>query len=208
VNFPSSDVLLILPMRTSDKDKTENATIVGERVFLRPPLRRDSDELIALNRASVRFHRGLVSPPTQPEQFASFLKRSRGADGARFLICRVEDAAIVGSINLSQVFRDGFQNAYLGYYIGAKYAREGYLTEAIDLMLQYAFERLKLHRLEANIQPGNVASLKLVKRAGFTREGFSRRYLKICGRWRDHERWAIIAEDWKSRRRRLSPRAT
>jgi [ribosomal protein S5]-alanine N-acetyltransferase len=80
------------------------------------------------------------------------------------------------------------------------------LTEAIDLILQYAFERLKLHRLEANIQPGNVASLKLVKRAGFIREGFSRRYLKIGGRWRDHERWAIIAEDWKSKRKRSSTR--
>lgn len=194
-------------MRTSDKAKGRNATIVGKRVFLRPPLRRDREELVALNRASARFHRGLVSPPTQPEQFASFIKKSRGADNACFLICRVEDAAIVGSINLSQIFRGGFQNAYLGYYVGAKYAREGYLTEAIDLVLQYAFENLKLHRLEANIQPGNIASIKLVKRAGFVREGFSRRYLKIGGRWRDHERWAIIAEDWRSKRKRSSRRA-
>jgi len=73
------------------------------------------------------------------------------------------------------------------------------MTEALQLMLRYAFEKLKLHRLEANIQPVNVASIALVKRAGFSREGFSRRYLKVCGRWRDHERWAIIAEDWKSK---------
>ncbi len=73
------------------------------------------------------------------------------------------------------------------------------MTEALQLMLQYAFGDLKLHRLEANIQPGNTASIALVKRAGFVLEGFSRRYLKIGGRWRDHERWALIAEDWKTR---------
>ena len=87
----------------------------------------------------------------------------------------------------------------MGYHVGAQYADKGYMTEALRLMLRYAFKYLKLHRLEANIQPANVASLALVRRAGFVREGFSRRYLKICGRWRDHERWAIIAEDWKSK---------
>jgi ribosomal-protein-alanine N-acetyltransferase len=71
------------------------------------------------------------------------------------------------------------------------------MTEALQLILKYAFETLKLHRVEANIQPGNVASIALVKRAGFTQEGYSRRYLKISGRWRDHERWALIAEDWR-----------
>lgn len=160
---------------------------------------RDREELIALNRASTRFHRGLVSPPTQPEQFNAFLKTCRRADCACFLVCRVDDGVIVGSINLSQIFRGGFQNAYLGYYIGAQYSGQRHMTEAVELMLRYAFERLKLHRLEANIQPGNVVSIALVKRMGFVREGYSRRYLKICGRWRDHERWAIIAEDWRKR---------
>jgi ribosomal-protein-alanine N-acetyltransferase len=175
------------------------AAIIGERVFLRAPTRKDRAEFIALNRASVRFHRGLVSPPTQPEQYAAFLERCRRADCEGFLVCRTQDGAIVGAINLSQIFRGGFQNAYMGYHVGAQYADKGYTTEALRLMLRYAFEHLKLHRLEANIQPNNVASLALVKRAGFVREGFSRRYLKICGRWRDHERWAIIAEDWKSK---------
>jgi len=76
------------------------------------------------------------------------------------------------------------------------------VTEALQLMLGHAFGRLGLHRVEANIQPGNVASIRLVKRAGFTREGYSRRYLKIGGRWRDHERWALLREDWLKRRRR------
>ena len=176
--------------------------IVGEKVFLRRPARRDLEEFIALNRESARSHRGLVSPPTQLEQFNVFLKKCGRADCACFLVCRTDDGVILGSINLSQIFRGGFQNAYLGYYIGAQYSGQGHMTEAVELMLRYAFEHLRLHRLEANIQPGNVASIALVKRLGFLREGYSRRYLKICGRWRDHERWAIIAEDWQARRKR------
>jgi ribosomal-protein-alanine N-acetyltransferase len=71
------------------------------------------------------------------------------------------------------------------------------MTEGLRRMLGHAFEQLKLHRVEANVQPHNLSSIALVKRAGFVREGFSRRYLKIGGRWRDHERWAILSEDWK-----------
>jgi ribosomal-protein-alanine N-acetyltransferase len=69
------------------------------------------------------------------------------------------------------------------------------MTAAMILLLRHAFRSLKLHRLEANIQPGNTASVALVKRCGFRKEGFSPRYLKVGGRWRDHERWAITRED-------------
>lgn len=193
-----------MQVRRTSNVRMGNAAIVGERVFLRAPTERDVAEFTALNRASARFHRGLVSPPTQPGQFVDYLERCRRADSACFLICRTEDDAIIGAINLSQIFRGGFQNAYLGYYIGAPYAGSGYMTEAFKLMLRYAFRELKLHRLEANIQPQNHASIALVKRAGFGREGFSRRYLKICGRWRDHERWAIVAENWKTPRKSSS----
>jgi ribosomal-protein-alanine N-acetyltransferase len=140
-----------------------------------------------------------VAPPTTPEQFSSFLQKSEREDSACLFICLKADGAIIGAINLSQIFRGGFQNAYLGYYVGAQYAGQGYMTAALRLMLKHTFEHVKLHRLEANIQPGNAASIALVKRAGFVREGFSRRYLKVGGRWRDHERWAIVAEEWKSR---------
>ena len=187
-------------MNSGGKTQKKGAAVVGERVFLRPPTARDLEEFISLNRASARLHRGLASPPTEPQQFHAFLKRCRRADCVCFLICRVEDGAIVGSIALSQIFRGGFQNAYLGYQVGQRFAGQGYMTEALRLMLRHAFLHLKLHRLEANIQPGNVASIALVSGAGFVREGYSRRYLKICGRWRDHERWALIAEEWRAKR--------
>src|ERR1700687_2667439 len=205
--IPALDGFPYPRMNSNDKAKLKDAALAGERVFLRPPASRDREEFIALNRASARLHRGLVSPPTQPEQFNAFFKRCRRVDCVCFLVCRVDDGAIVGSINLSQIFRGGFQNAYLGYYVGEGHSGQGHMTEAIYLMLRYAFEDLKLHRLEANIQPGNVASIALVKRAGFVREGYSRRYLKICGRWRDHERWAIIADDWRAGGKRASRRA-
>jgi ribosomal-protein-alanine N-acetyltransferase len=179
----------------------KRAVIAGTTVYLRPPTRRDLEEFIALNRASRKLHKGLVSPPVTEEQFEAFLKRCRKADSACFLICRVEDRAVVGSINLSQIFRGGFQNAYLGYYIGESFAGQGYMTEAVQLIVRHAFGRLKLHRLEANIQPGNLASIAVVKRAGFRLEGYSRGYLKICGRWRDHERWAMTSEDWRALRK-------
>ena len=175
------------------------AILFGNKVFLRAPTKNDQAEFIALNRASKRFHSSLVSPPTTAEQFGTFLQRSHREDSISFFICLVADDAIIGAISLSQIFRDGFQSAYLGYYVGARYAGQGYMTEAMQLVLRYTFEYLKLHRLEANIQPGNLASLALVKHGGFEREGYSRRYLKVCGRWRDHERWAILAEDWKSK---------
>lgn len=171
-------------------------------VFLRAPAARDREEFIALNRASRRLHRGLVTPPVEPEQFADYVKRCGRNDRACFFVCRVEDGCIVGVMNLSQIARGNLQSAYLGYYAGEPYAGRGYMTEAMRLLLRHAFESLKLHRIEANIQPGNLASIALVKRAGFVKEGYSRRYLKISGRWRDHERWAIVAEDWKAGRKR------
>ena len=170
----------------------------GLVVYIRAPRPQDRSEFINLDRASIDFYKGLTSPITTTQQFRMYLTRCKQHDFEGFLICRIEDDAIAGSINLSQISRGGFKSAYLGYQIGAPYAGRGYMTDAIQVGLSYAFNDLKLHRIEANIQPHNTASIALVKRAGFTKEGYSRRYLKICGRWRDHERWAMLAEDWRS----------
>ena len=107
------------------------------------------------------------------------------------------DGALLGHVEISQIARGNFQSAYLGYAIGAEHRGQGYMTEALQLALRHAFRTLRLHRIEANVEPDNEASHALVRRAGFAREGFSRRYLKIRGRWRDHERWALLAEDWQ-----------
>lgn len=181
----------------------EKTIIKGKRVVLRLPIQSDSAEFLAVNRRSAKFNRGLASPPTTMKQFEAFVNRNAKPDGACFLICRAQDGAVMGSIALSQIFHGGFRSAYVGYQIGEEFSRQGYMTEALQLMLRYAFVKLKLHRLEANIQPENAPSIALVKRAGFVKEGYSRRYLKISGRWRDHERWAILVEDWRKQKPRI-----
>jgi ribosomal-protein-alanine N-acetyltransferase len=115
------------------------------------------------------------------------------------LACRRSDHAILGFFNLSQIARGLLQSAYLGYAVGKPHAGHGYMRDGIGLVLRHAFTDLRLHRVEANIQPGNRASIALAQGAGFRREGFSPRYLKIGGRWRDHERWAILSDEWRER---------
>ncbi|HYY45625.1 MAG TPA: GNAT family protein [Candidatus Angelobacter sp.] len=175
---------------------------VGERVFLREALRRDQQEIITRNRASRRLHRGFVAPPTDAKSFAAWIKRGREPSAKHLLVCRLEDGAIVGVFTVSQIVRRLFQSAYLGYYAEQPFAGQGYMREAIPLVLRHVFSRMKLHRIEANVQPENVASVALVKRSGFRLEGFSPRYLKIAGRWRDHQRWAMLIDDWRLLRRR------
>jgi ribosomal-protein-alanine N-acetyltransferase len=174
------------------------AVALGEEVFLRSLTARDRPEFLELMRASRRLHSPWVSPPIDDAGYSSYLKKARRADFKALLVCRVEDGRILGVFNISQIVGGLFQNAYLGYYVGAPFAGKGYMTQGLRLVLGYAFTKLKLHRLEANIQPGNTFSIKLVKRCGFQLEGFSPRYLKIAGRWRDHERWAITKEVWRA----------
>jgi len=175
------------------------------KVFLRAPTRRDEAAFLDLVRRSRRLHRPWVSPPETPERFRAYLRRCRDADYRGLLVCRRADGAIVGLFNISQIVRGPLQSAYLGYWAGAPFAGSGHMAQGLALVLRHAFRKLRLHRLEANLQPGNARSRRLVKRAGFRREGFSPRYVKINGRWRDHERWAITVEDWGARGREGKP---
>jgi ribosomal-protein-alanine N-acetyltransferase len=170
---------------------------MANRLELAVPRAEDRAAWCELVQASRHFFAGRVSTKATPAAFAAYLASARDSTGACRLIWRRADRTLVGAINLTEIVRGKFQSGYLGYYIGAAYARKGYMTEALQLMLAFVFRRLRLHRVEANIQPGNRASIRLVKRAGFRREGYSRRYLKIAGRWRDHERWALLVEDWR-----------
>ena len=105
-------------------------------------------------------------------------------------------------ININEIVRGVFCSGYLGYYAFVPHNERGYMKKGLDAVLAEAFGRHRLHRLEANIQPDNDPSRALVQRCGFRLEGFSPRYLKLAGRWRDHERWAITKEDWKGQPRK------
>ncbi len=168
----------------------------SKRVYLRAPERDDCDALIELYRKSQRHFAGYANSVYTRERFGAMLADAAIEANEYFLICRTGDDAIIGTVNFSQIFRRLFQNAYIGYQLFAGYTGHGYMTEAVDVALRYAFAELGLHRVEASVQPRNVASIAVLRRNGFVMEGSSRRYLKINGRWRDHERWAILKEDW------------
>jgi ribosomal-protein-alanine N-acetyltransferase len=171
---------------------------MAARVRLAEPRPADRSEFIELVEASVELHRPWTYPPADAPSFRRLLERNRSDNFFALFARRTEDDAIVGLFELSEVVRGSFQNAYMGYWVGAPYAGQGYMREGMQLALRFAFNELRLHRVEANIQPGNTRSLALAKQSGFRREGFSPRYLKIGGRWRDHERWAILSDDLKS----------
>ena len=156
----------------------------GDRVHLRRPTARDRDRFIEAVKASRSLHGSWVHAPGDAQSFAAFLRRAHTATDERVMVCRNEDGAIVGTYHLSQIFRGPFRNAYLGYYAFVPFAGQGYMREGLTLLLKHAFGPLGLHRVEANIRL----------------EGFSPRYLKVSGRWRDHERWAITVEDVRGER--------
>ncbi len=168
--------------------KNENLKLRGTKLYLLYPTEKNLFELTTLNLASVKLHRGLVRPPTDEKTFTDYLKRNDDEANESFFICEMMSGKIAGAINLSQIFRRTFQNCYLGYYIGAKFAGSGLMTEAVGLIIKYAFVNLKMHRVEANVQPHNPASIAVLRKNNFTKEGFSRKYLKIGESWRDHER--------------------
>jgi len=173
----------------------------GERVGIRRPSDADAEEFVALMRASAALHQRWGEYPTTTDKFQTYLRRRDLPDQEGFLVCARDggggngSGAIVGVININAIVRGFFQSGYLGYYVGEPFARRGYMNEGLRLVIRYAFAELKLHRLEANIQPENAASIALVRKCGFRYEGFSPRYLRINGEWRDHERWALLADE-------------
>lgn len=158
----------------------------GERVCIRRPSAADRGAFVASARRSRRLHHPWVSAPDTPEAFDDYLRRSRRANQACYLICRNDDGAIVGVANLSEIVRGDFRSAFLGYYAFTPHARRGYLREGLDLVLAHAFADLGLHRIQANVRPENAASTELLRALGFRLESHSPRYLFLDGDWRDH----------------------
>ncbi len=171
-----------------------------DRVYLRYPIQQDWRAWSALRADSQAF-----LAPWEPTWAHDAL--SRGAFRRRlrmyrtemrqggthsFLIFRTADDALLGGITLSNLRRGVAQTATLGYWIGAVHARQGYVTEALGAVLEFAFRRLGLHRIEAACLPHNEASRRLLLKCGFQEEGFAREYLRINGSWQDHQLFAIL----------------
>ena len=170
--------------------------MTDERVTIRPGALSDEPEFLAAVARSSKLHHPWVQPPATRLAFQEYLSKRTDPRGAAFFIWIENTRELVGVVNLDEIVYGCFRSAYLGYYAFVPYAGRGLMKQGLDLVITHAFNEMKLHRLEANIQPANTRSLALVKALEFRREGFSPRYLKINGRWRDHERWAILSEDW------------
>ncbi len=177
------------------------------KVAARPPERGDWQEWSALRGESRRF----LTPwePTWPpdalsrgafrRRLARYAADWRADQGYSFFLFRREDGRLVGGIGLSNVRRGVAESGSLGYWIGERFARQGYMTAGLDLVLRFAFERLRLHRVEAACLPHNAPSRRLLLKSGFREEGYAREYLCIDGRWQDHVLFALLHDEWAER---------
>src|SRR5687768_4799624 len=180
---------------TAEEIPAPLATRPGSRVQLRDLVLADRQAFLEMVRDSRDLHRPWTYPPERADQFDDLVSRTVRDDFACLVTTLVGNGELVGIFTISQIVRGYFQSAYLGYYASARHAGKGLMGESMVLVLDHAFGPLALHRLEANIQPGNAASVALARSAGFRLEGYSPRYLLIGGRWRDHERYAITADE-------------
>ncbi len=104
--------------------------------------------------------------------------------------------SIIGYINFGNIIRGSFESSFLGYKLDYKNRNKGYMTEALNHALNYYFNTLKLHRVEVNVMPENLASIKVVQKLGFQKEGLARKYLKINGVWEDHIHYSLIKDEF------------
>ncbi|MFT7464541.1 MAG: ribosomal-protein-alanine N-acetyltransferase [Pseudohongiellaceae bacterium] len=166
-------------------------------ILIRSPALDDRDEFLERVRASRSLLGNWVLPPDTPALFESYIERSAQDNQCCFLVCLESTGEIAGVINGGEIVRGCFLSSYLGFYGFVPHAGTGVMTLGLAAVITQLFGEEGLHRVEANIQPANSRSLALVQRLGFAHEGFSPRYLKIAGRWRDHERWALLSDDWQ-----------
>jgi ribosomal-protein-alanine N-acetyltransferase len=168
-------------------------------IALAHPSPADADEFIAAAIDSASLHAPWLSAPDSAARFTAFLNRATREDQASYLIRHTGCGGLVGYVNVNNIVRGALRSGHLGYAAFRSHAGRGMMTAGLAAVVTDAFASIGLHRLEANIQPDNARSLNLVRRLGFRREGFSPSYLLIDGQWRDHERWAVLAEDWNAR---------
>lgn len=161
-------------------------------VALRPLQFSDETEFLRNSIASKKLHRNWVVVPRTQRQFWEYFKEMNSDANKAFVVIDKDTLAIVGVIEFRDIFMFDFKNSYITYYAFNQYLRKGFMKSGVLKAVNFAFKKLRLHRLEANIQPENKASIALAKTCGFKKEGFSPKFIKKGGKWKDHERWALL----------------
>ncbi len=178
--------------------------LIGERIYIRLVELDDAVPLAAVMAENRDFLRPFepirpasdFTPEGQRVRIQQAMLDRAEDRGYAFSVFDIVGARIVGRVALSNVVRAAWQNATLGYWIAQRENGKGFATEAVKLVLRYAFEGAALHRVQAAVMPRNTASVRVVEKAGMRHEGVSLRYLKINGVWEDHEMYAMTAEEW------------
>ena len=170
----------------------------SERLFLRKLTRNDCDEFIELASRSRELHCPWIYAPQTPADFVAYLRRFERTEAAALVTCHKESREIAGFFTINEIIRGFYLRASVGYGVFMPNERQGYMKEGFELVFRYAFGKpgrgLGLHRLEADIQGNNHASVRLAESSGFKWEGISSAYIRIHGKWVDHERYAITSE--------------
>lgn len=171
---------------------------MAARVFLERPSANRERDFVAAALRSRALHRGFVTVPAGPAEYRDYLRRAQHGDQASFFVVEKESRDLAGVVDVNDIEHGAEPKGRLGYYAFAPLAGLGFMREGVALVIDRAFDELKLARLDANVQPHNRRSLEFAARLGFRRDGAGRGYLKIGTRWRDHERWTLLARDWRS----------
>jgi ribosomal-protein-alanine N-acetyltransferase len=177
--------------------------LIGPRITIRCPHRRDQRAWVAVRRESKRFlepweplwPRDALTQGGYRRRLEKFHAEWHAGSGFGFFLFTNEGSRLVGGITLANVRRGVVQSANVGYWTGAPYVRQGYMYEGLQLCLDFAFRKLQLHRVEAACLVDNEASRRLLLKSGFRSEGIARKYLCIAGKWQDHETFAILSTD-------------
>ncbi len=172
----------------------------GQSIYIRPLTADDAEACLKLqtdNRAffeqfSMERAPDFYTLEAQKKRLQTFYDNMQKDEDYYFGIFHRNDDALIGTINLFQVLRGALQCAFIGYFLDQQHNGKGYTTEAVRLMIDYAFHDLKLHRIEAGVMPHNIASIRVLEKAGFHKEGIARKNVKINGKWEDHQVLAII----------------
>lgn len=183
-------------MALVDVPKPSGKQRAAEGVHLEPAGGHREREFLALVKLSRELHEPWVQPPATRAAFRGYVERLSLGTHTGYFVCNGA-GDLVGVININEIVRGAMCSGALGYYAFAPHAGKGMMKNGLSLVVRRAFSRHSLHRLEANVQPGNERSLALVRRLGFRHEGLARGLLKVGGSWRDHERWALTVEEWR-----------
>lgn len=177
--------------------------MAGDKVRIRPPQNADFEEWSALRKLSrtflepwePRWPAGEFDRSAWRERLRRYREEQARGTGYAFFIFEAATGRLAGGISLGNIRYGVARNAHIGYWMGAPHAGKGMMSEAIGIVGHFAFETLRLHRLEAACIPQNTRSIRVLEKAGFTREGLLRSYLKINGAWQDHFLYALIEGD-------------